>query len=130
MPNNTPITAKEQDMTDRLYSVWLKKKAPLGLSQERAADMFGCTQANISQYLNGKIPLNTDAIFKFAKILQVAPEEINPNIGEIVPFTASGQITASDMLPVLGKMPLKEVMKFLGMAEAIIDQKLKEQSEE
>ena len=130
MSNNTPISAKEQDMADRLYAVWQKKKTPLGLSQERAAGSFGCSQANISQYLNGKIPLNTDAIFKFAKILQVAPEEINPNIGEIVPFAASDQIKAADMLPILVRMPAKEILKFLGMAEAIVDQKLKEQSEE
>ena len=130
MSNNTPITAKEREMADRLYSVWLKKKALLGLSQERVADLFGCTQANISQYLNGKIPLNTDAIFKFSKILEIAPEEINPDIGEFVPFNVTGPITAGDMLSILNKMPAKEIMRFLGMAEAVIDQKLKEQSEE
>jgi len=120
-------------MADRLNSVWVRKKRLLGLSQERAAEMFGCTQATISQYVNGRIPLNTNAIFKFSKILQIGPEEINPDIGKIVPsspIALAGPITAKDMLPLLSQMPVKEVMKFLGMAEAIIDQKLKEQSEE
>jgi predicted transcriptional regulator len=43
-----------------------RKKVTLRLTQEKAADALGfSTQATVSQYLNGSIPLNTDATLKF-----------------------------------------------------------------
>ncbi|MFP1463138.1 helix-turn-helix domain-containing protein [Escherichia coli] len=34
------------------------------------------SQGTVSQYLNGKIPVNTDAALKFAALLKVKPEDI------------------------------------------------------
>lgn len=47
-----------------------REKVTLRLTQEKAADALGfSTQATVSQYLNGSIPLNTDATLKFSALL-------------------------------------------------------------
>ena len=38
------------------------------------------TQAAISQFLNGKVPVNIENVLKFAALLKVAPEEIDPSV--------------------------------------------------
>lgn len=63
-----------------LKRVWLAKKKLLALTQESAAVRLGWTQGAVGQYINGHIPLNTDAKIKFAALLQIDPREIDPNI--------------------------------------------------
>lgn len=129
MANNDPLNHEEIALYKRLNRIWNLKRKELGLSQEKAADMYGCSQGNISQYLNGKIPLNTDAIYKFAEILQVSPAEINPSLAprlEAVSLLALEEVTAKSLLPLLEKLSTVEAAKFLGMAEAIVEKKLKE----
>lgn len=77
----------EQDIlvARRLKAIWDDKKSALGLSQEKAAGKMGfSTQAAISQFLNGKIPLNKENVLKFSEILEVAPEEIDPSIATLL----------------------------------------------
>jgi len=50
------------------------------ISQYHAARILGVTQACISQYLTGKIKLNTDMIINFANLLDVKPSEIDSNL--------------------------------------------------
>jgi hypothetical protein len=40
------------------------------------------TQGAVSQYLNGKTPLNLDAVLNFARILECDPREIRDDFGE------------------------------------------------
>ncbi len=128
MPNNNTLNAVELESSKRLARIWHAKKKELGLSQERAAEIYGCSQANISQYLNAKIPLNTDAIFKFSKMLQVKPTEIRPDIqGQIeIEIADLEDITAKTLLPFLDKLSPVEAAKFLGMVEAVVQTKLKQ----
>lgn len=128
MPNNTPLDAEELEASAKLSRIWHAKKKELGLSQERAAELYGCSQGNISQYLNGKIPLNTDAVYKFAKILKVNPIEIRPDLKDAVALSSLDldEVTAKTLLPILEKLSPVEAAKFLGMAEAIVEKKLKE----
>lgn len=121
------MTDSEKLWAANLKAVWKARKSELGLNQERAADIFGCTQSGISQYLNGRIPLNTDAIYKFAKMLDVPPHTINPKINELIPVIDPLTINSPlDLLPIVERMPAREAAKFLGMVEAIVDKKLKE----
>jgi len=40
-------------------------------------------QSTVSQYLNGDIPLNTDMVLKFAKLLGCDPSEIDPELRKL-----------------------------------------------
>ncbi|MBW5843083.1 helix-turn-helix domain-containing protein [Yersinia kristensenii] len=87
---------KEDDLlaAKRLKEIWDKKKIELRLTQEKAADFLGFnTQATVSQYLNAKIPLNTDTILKFSSLLMVKPEDIKPELADTMNYVRS---TGSD----------------------------------
>lgn len=81
------LDVAETDAAQRLRDIWDKKKVTLRLTQEKAADALGfSTQATVSQYLRGTIPLNTDATLKFAALLGVKPEEIRPDLAEMMNY--------------------------------------------
>jgi len=75
------ITDADKDAARRLLAIWEAKKQELKLTQTSIADEIGTSQSAISQYLNGTIALNTDAVIVFAKLLQCKPEEIRPVLG-------------------------------------------------
>jgi hypothetical protein len=73
------ITEEEKAIAERLKKVWLSRKAELGLTQEIAATRMGWkSQGTVGQYLNAKLPLNTDAKIKFAELLNCDVTEIDP----------------------------------------------------
>jgi transcriptional regulator with XRE-family HTH domain len=79
MVNRRELSQSELEDTTRLRQIWDEKKDSLSLSQQDVADAFGiANQTAISQYLNGKIPLNLEAAIKFAKILEVNIKQISP----------------------------------------------------
>ena len=63
----------------RLRAFWDTKARSLGLTQAKAAGQFGGTQALINAYLTGRAALGRAATMKFARILQVRPEDIRPD---------------------------------------------------
>jgi transcriptional regulator with XRE-family HTH domain len=73
------ITEADELAAEELKKIWDRKRQELSLTQEKAAQQFGGTQGLISQYLLGRIALGRIATLKFARILQVAPEEIRPD---------------------------------------------------
>ena len=75
------ITAADKDAARRLRAIWESKKQELKLTQIAVADEIGTSQSAISQYLNGTIALNTDAVLVFAKLLQCEPRDIRPALG-------------------------------------------------
>ena len=83
------LTDIEKEEASRLRTIWeeekeLRKKAGTKLTQEIAAEEMGFdTQGAVSQYLTGKIPLNTDAILLFCKLLKRSPSEIRPELSAI-----------------------------------------------
>lgn len=77
----------EQDIESahRLKEIWNNRKAELGLTQDRAAEILGfSTQGAVSHYLNAKTPLNLEAVLKFANLLQVPPELIRPEFSDLL----------------------------------------------
>ena len=86
-----------------LKLIWNQKKKELGLTQEKAAHLMGWhSQAAVAQYLNGKIPLNTDAKMKFAELLNVSPASIWPSfVGPTAPIDIYGVSVTKCHVPVL-----------------------------
>lgn len=72
----------------KLKYAWEAHKKELGLTQEVAADLLGfSSQGTVSDYLNGRIPLNMATAFKFAKLLKVPVTEIWEGDAELVFIT-------------------------------------------
>lgn len=108
-------TITEEDLlaAKKLKQIWDEKKKPLGLTQEKAADLLGfATQASISHYLTGKQALGVEAVLKFASLLQVAPEEIRPDMSELFApvrrFAATTEIASHS--PPKSKLTEKELL--------------------
>lgn len=101
------LTPAEVEAAARLRRLWNQKKSELHLTQEKVAHLCGWgTQGTFSHYLQARIPLNTDAILKLAKVLQVRPEDIMPEITDLLaPFlppvseSMLGLVQAVESLP-------------------------------
>ena len=63
----------------RLKAIYLQKKNQLSLTQKTLASQIGMNQSAVAQYLNGYIPLNYEAMAKFAKGLQCSILDIEPD---------------------------------------------------
>ena len=58
-PKRKPPTKEQSQDTDRLKKIWDEKAPLLALTQAKAAKKFGFANPSaVSQYLNGRIPLN------------------------------------------------------------------------
>jgi len=80
------LTDDESHDQAQLKSIWETKHDSLHLTQAQLAKEFGFkNQAAISQYLNGRIPLNMETVAKFAKALQVKVEDISPRFASALP---------------------------------------------
>ncbi|MDD2061074.1 helix-turn-helix transcriptional regulator [Pseudomonas putida] len=71
-----------------------RKRARPSLTQDQVADLCGWSgQSVVSQYLNGKIPLNLTALLKLSSALDFAPSEVSPRLASTltsqVGFTAT-----------------------------------------
>lgn len=123
------LTKEEKSWQKNLRDIWEKKKDKLGLTQEKLAAKIGWkTQAAVTSYLNGRIPLNTDAKIKFAKALEVHVSEIDPEIKDLIDKTPT---TAKDYIDTyresLMKLPSSELLKLSGGIETYILEAVKEQ---
>lgn len=76
------LSPAQADAARRLRQLWDTKKAQLGLTQEGVAERLGITQSAVGQYLRGVIPLNTDMILKFARLLGCPAHEISPTMAD------------------------------------------------
>lgn len=86
MAKKRELSPNEIEAAKRLRKIWDAKKKELNLSQEKIA--FECNwsgQSAFSQYYHGRVPLNTEAVLKLAKALQVEPTEIMPEIASLLP---------------------------------------------
>ena len=97
------ITAADKDAAKRLLAIWESKKQELKLTQVTVADEIGTSQSAISQYLNGTIALNTDAVIVFAKLLQCEPKDICPVLGSKLKINRRIPVTRSSTGAVLNK---------------------------
>ncbi len=81
MSKRRALTPVEAEAAHRLLLLWNSRKGSLGLTQEKAAYALGYrTQGAVHQYLHGIIPLGTNAVIRWAKLLGVSPDEIRPDM--------------------------------------------------
>ncbi len=86
MAKRRALTAEEVAAAVRLRAVWVRHKEATGMTQEGLALECGWKQQSAaSQYLNGSIPLNFDALFKLSAVLKVPPAEIFPELAKSLP---------------------------------------------
>lgn len=79
------LTESERECASRLRQIWERKRLELDLTQEKVAYACGwSTQGAFGHYLQGKNPLNIDAVFRLARVLQVDPREIMPGLHQIL----------------------------------------------
>ena len=97
------ITDADKDAATRLRAIWESKKQELKLTQVTVADEIGTSQSAISQYLNGTIALNTDAVIVFAKLLQCEPKDIRPVLGSKLKINRRIPVIRSSTGAVLNK---------------------------
>lgn len=79
MTKRRPLEPEELATAARAKQLWLAKKDREKISQEVAADALGFTASAFNQYINGKIAINTDALFSLAAYLGVTPADLDPN---------------------------------------------------
>jgi phage repressor protein C with HTH and peptisase S24 domain len=83
----TPSQLADAARLRALYEQWKQDRRTAGepASQEVVAGLLGFnSQSSVSQYVNGRIPLNVSALLKFAELLSVKPDAISPELaGEI-----------------------------------------------
>lgn len=82
-----PLSPEQLAQAERLkalFKEWQtsRKEAGLPSSQESAAELLGFGQSALTQYLNGKIPLNVDAGVKFAELLGVSISKFSPSLSD------------------------------------------------
>lgn len=83
VPSRRALSAEEQEWSVSLNRLW-QCRNDKSITQEMASERLGyASQATISQYINGVIPLNTDAILGFASLLEVQPGQINPALSHV-----------------------------------------------
>lgn len=80
-----PLSPEQLEDAQRLkqaFRVWQVQRRSSGLesSQDWAADQLGFGQSALSQYLNGKIPLNPDAATKLAQLFGISVQDFSPSI--------------------------------------------------
>lgn len=66
----------------RLKAAWHARARDLGLTQEKLADELGITQGAVSQYLNGRIPMNYRTLMAFSQALGIADTDIRSDLPE------------------------------------------------
>ena len=97
MATRRELTAEELADTQRLQQLWKNNATKLGLTQAAASKEFGfANQSAISQYLNGRIPLNMQTASKFANLLNVP-------LGAISPAHASHTTSSSPLVNAMKK---------------------------
>ncbi|NRR28865.1 LexA family transcriptional regulator [Oxalobacteraceae bacterium] len=84
MPAN-PLTKSqlvEAALLKQKFGEWQTARKEIGApaSQEVAAGLLGFNQSALSQYLNGKIPLNVEAAIKFSALLGCAVGDFSPSL--------------------------------------------------
>lgn len=94
----------------KLFSSWQTTRRDQGLpsSQEAATELLGFNQSALSQYLNGKIPLNLDAAAKFAKMMDRSVGDFSPTLeAQVSQYSAAVVQRKSEPVPVVkGGQPI------------------------
>lgn len=73
----------------KLKREWLARARTLKITQDTIADELGITQGAVSQYLNGKIPMNFRTLAVFCRLLGINDADIRTDLPEQKLTTAS-----------------------------------------
>lgn len=126
MPRRS-LTDTETESAARLKSIFNAKKKALQLTQEGAAHSLGwASAAAVSNYLNAKIALNLEAGLKFARLLKVAPSEINPAWAEydvIHQDDENGGTRHDEIVAILDELSEEQLALLKQMAELLAGKK-------
>ncbi|WP_309684950.1 S24 family peptidase [Stenotrophomonas sp. SORGH_AS_0321] len=83
---NTPRKAKPTKFdvaaAIKLKAAWDGRARGLGITQEKMAHELGITQGAVSQYLNGKIPMNYRTLKAFTSALGIEDVEVRTDLPE------------------------------------------------
>ncbi|TJZ66823.1 LexA family transcriptional regulator [Chitiniphilus eburneus] len=86
MTTRRPLNATQQADASRLKALWEVFRVERGWNQARLAEACGWSnQSAASQYLNGRIPLNLEAVMKFSTVLGAQPAQISPSLAALLP---------------------------------------------
>ena len=101
MTKRRELTAEEKEIARKLKAIFESKKKELNLNQLSAAHAMGWkSQGTVFQYLNGRIPLNTDAKIRFAELLGVKVTDFDVNFDKKHHIYPVGQaISKEEALP-------------------------------
>lgn len=98
MTKRRELTQQELDAATRLQQIWNAKKKELGLTQEKVAQLCEWSnQSAFGAYLLARVPLNTDAVLRLAKVFKIHPTEIMPELAVLLPTTTIENTTESDV---------------------------------
>jgi hypothetical protein len=87
MATRRELTVSELDAAKALQQIWSAKKDGLHLTQGKVAQICGWSnESAFGAYLHARVPLNTEAVLRLAKILKVHPIEIMPEIADLLPL--------------------------------------------
>lgn len=80
-----PLSEEQQADASRLkkfFRLWQARRNDAGQdwSQDYASDQLGFNQSALSQYLNGRIPLNLEAASKFSRLMEEPIESFSPSL--------------------------------------------------
>lgn len=77
-----PLSETQKQDAERLKKIFLARKAEdPTLTQESLAHACGwANQSSSAAYINGKIPLNFDALIKLSEVLKVSVDQISPSL--------------------------------------------------
>ncbi|WP_212810946.1 LexA family transcriptional regulator [Pseudomonas sp. Ost2] len=106
-PTRTPLGAEQLADARRLsdiYKVRARESKARGdlpaLTQTEVGEQCGWSspQSTVSQYMNGKVALNLDALIKLARVLDFEPSEVSPSLAgglKVLAATDYGTLTIS-----------------------------------
>ena len=104
------LSSHEKTAHQNLRKIWDDKKRTLGLTQEKAADVFGCSTANVGFYLTGTQPLNIKTTIAFANLLKVNPTDIDPRLSDLSIQLTDAELTLLRLFRRLDKVGQAQVV--------------------
>lgn len=108
----TPEQLRDAARLKERFTAWQQERRQAGLpsSQEAISEMLGFNQSALSQYLNGRIPLNLNSLLKFCNLIGAKPEEISPSlVGAVaLPDIPASNLSQEELFK-MGFRPVKVV---------------------
>jgi hypothetical protein len=97
-----PLTKEQLEDAARLKERFLdwqakRRSGNMPASQEAASELLGFNQSAMSQYLNGRIPLNVNAATKFSSVLGCSISDFSPSLA-----THAAGLAALSGVPLIG----------------------------